>query len=71
MLPRWTPRHCCPVGLGAPATRALGSAGYDCVGDLRGVGKQRLLSLHGVGPKAIRVLEAALAERGWSLSPEG
>ncbi|MCM6775138.1 DNA-binding protein [Nocardia sp. CDC159] len=56
-----------PHGIGAPATRALNAVGYTELEQLAGVPEAELLALHGVGPKAIRVLRAALAERGLSL----
>ena len=53
--------------IGAPATRALNAAGYTSLGQLAGVPKEQLAKLHGVGPRALRILEAALAEHGLSL----
>ncbi|MGW4242599.1 DNA-binding protein [Nocardia sp. NPDC004722] len=57
-----------PRGIGAPATRALTAAGYTGVEQLAGVAERELLALHGMGPKAIRVLREALAARGLDLS---
>ncbi|MEV6070359.1 DNA-binding protein [Nocardia sp. NPDC052001] len=56
-----------PRGIGAPATRALTAAGYRRLEQLAGVSEAELLALHGVGPKAIRLLGAALAEQGLAL----
>jgi hypothetical protein len=56
--------HQWPRGIGAPAARALAQAGYTHIDQLHGVASTELLKLHGVGPKAIRVLREALAERG-------
>ncbi len=56
-----------PRALGAPATRALVAAGYTNLRSLAGVPVYELLRLHGVGPKAIRVLEEELREVGMSL----
>ena len=53
--------------IGAPATRALEAAGYTQLTEFAQVSESELLSLHGVGPKAIRLIRAALAERGLSL----
>jgi hypothetical protein len=52
--------------IGQPATRALAAIGVTNLEQLRGHRAAALLALHGVGPKAIRLLDAALAERGWS-----
>ncbi|WP_219814930.1 hypothetical protein [Rathayibacter sp. AY1H3] len=46
--------------VGAPATRALEDAGVHDVDDVRRVGLNRLATLHGVGPKALRLLQQAL-----------
>jgi hypothetical protein len=48
--------------IGAPATRALQSAGYRTLRDVAGASRSALLALHGVGPRAIRIVEAALRE---------
>ena len=53
-----------PRGIGAPATRALHAAGYTRLEQLAGVPERELGRLHGVGPKALRILRAALEERG-------
>ncbi len=57
-----------PRNIGAPAIGALTAAGYTDLDKLDGVPAAALLALHGVGPKAIRLLREALAERGLSLS---
>jgi len=48
--------------IGAPATRALHAAGYTCLGQLAGVPRAQLIRLHGMGPKALAIIEAALEE---------
>jgi hypothetical protein len=53
--------------IGAPATRALVNIGYTRLDQLDGVPVAELEQLHGVGPKAIRLLQAALEEQGKSL----
>jgi predicted flap endonuclease-1-like 5' DNA nuclease len=53
--------------IGAPATRALASAGYTSLRQLAGVPRSELKKLHGMGPKALGILEAALAEHGLAL----
>ncbi|NYI71191.1 hypothetical protein GGQ54_001751 [Naumannella cuiyingiana] len=52
--------------IGAPATRALRQQGIWTLDAVRGWTERDLLALHGVGPKAIRILAAALAERDWA-----
>jgi hypothetical protein len=56
-----------PRGIGRPATGALQQMGYTRLDQLDGVPAADLLALHGVGPRAIRVLREALAERGMAL----
>jgi predicted flap endonuclease-1-like 5' DNA nuclease len=56
-----------PKGVGAPATRALIGAGYTQLAQLAGVQVADLTRLHGMGPKALSVLQAALQEQGQSL----
>jgi hypothetical protein len=56
-----------PREIGRPATGALAEAGWTRLAQLDGVPARELLALHGVGPRAVTVLRAALAERGLSL----
>jgi hypothetical protein len=56
-----------PRGIGAPATRALTAAGYTELQQLAGVPRPELERLHGVGPKALRILQEALENQGLSL----
>lgn len=53
---------------GAPAQRALIGAGYTHLAQLTSVSEKELGALHGVGPKALRILREALAERGLSFA---
>lgn len=53
--------------IGAPATRALHGAGYTALRELAGVPRTTLAALHGMGPKALTILEAALEEHGLRL----
>jgi predicted flap endonuclease-1-like 5' DNA nuclease len=62
-----TPDTGLPRGIGAPATRALTAAGYTELSQLADVPAAELAKLHGVGPKALRLLQEALRERGMSL----
>ena len=50
--------------IGAPATRGLGTAGFTTLRQLAGVPRGDLAQLHGVGPKALDIIEAALNEHG-------
>ena len=54
--------------IGAPATRALNNAGYTSLRELAGVPRAELAKLHGMGPKALRIIEDSLAEHGLRLS---
>jgi hypothetical protein len=53
--------------IGAPATRALASIGVTRLDQVAGRGRSELLALHGFGPRALRLLEEALAARGEAL----
>ena len=53
-----------PVAIGNPARRALANAGLTRLEHLTTVTERETGQLHGVGPKAIRILTAALAEQG-------
>ncbi len=52
------------AGLGNPARRALAAAGITRLEQLVRFSEADLLALHGFGPKGLRILAAALAERG-------
>lgn len=56
--------------IGAPALRALTAAGYQQVEQLTQVSEAELLQLHGVGPKAIRILRETLAAKGLAFAGE-
>jgi hypothetical protein len=56
--------------IGAPATRALAHLGVTRLDELTAWSRARLLAAHGVGPKAVGILEAALAERGLRLADD-
>ncbi len=53
-----------PREIGKPATRALHAAGFTHLDQLAAVTERELLDLHGMGPKAIGILRAALHARG-------
>jgi hypothetical protein len=54
--------------VGAPATRALQTVGYTELRQLAGARRADLAALHGMGPKALVLIEAALQECGLNLS---
>jgi predicted flap endonuclease-1-like 5' DNA nuclease len=49
-----------PREIGRPATRALADAGVTTLARVAAMPREELLGLHGVGPKAVRVLDEAL-----------
>jgi predicted flap endonuclease-1-like 5' DNA nuclease len=50
--------------IGKVAARELGLNGYTTYESLTRVSRKQLLAIHGVGPKAIRILDEELAARG-------
>lgn len=58
-----------PAGTGRPAAGAFFHAGYRSVEDLAGASESELATLHGVGPKALRIVKAELERRGLGLNP--
>jgi predicted flap endonuclease-1-like 5' DNA nuclease len=56
--------------IGAPATRALEAAGRRRLAQVAELSEAELLALHGVGPRAVRILREALAAKGLSLRGE-
>lgn len=59
-----------PPGIGAPAGRALANAGIENLGDLANHREPDIAALHGMGPKGLRILRAALADRGLAFASE-
>lgn len=55
-----------PAGLSNPARRALAGIGITRLDQLPAHRAKDILDLHGMGPKGIRILREALAERGLS-----
>jgi len=53
--------------IGAPATRALNNAGYTALRDLVGMPRAELAKLHGMGPKALDIIQSALEQHNLSL----
>lgn len=58
-----------PPGLGAPALRALAEAGLTTLERVASATESELLAMHGLGPKAVRMLRDALRLRGLTLAP--
>lgn len=54
--------------IGAPATRALTAHGIHSLEQAAVLGEEALLAMHGVGPKAIRILKEAAQEFGLELA---
>lgn len=57
-------RAWCGVRIGAPAGRALRGAGIATVAELAEQRRAEVGALHGMGPKAMRLLDEALATAG-------
>ncbi|WP_127573668.1 hypothetical protein [Georgenia faecalis] len=55
-----------PQAIGRVATRQLSAHGYTRYEDLVRVTRKDLLAIHGVGPRAVGILELELASRGMS-----
>jgi hypothetical protein len=54
--------------IGAPATRALKSIKVTHLEDLTKCSEAELLALYGMGPKALKILKAALEEQNLYLA---
>ena len=57
-----------PIGLSAPARRALVGAGYLRLEQLANLSEAELKQLHGVGPNALKQLRYALGAKGLSFA---
>lgn len=57
-----------PARMGRPATNALAHVGIFRLEQLTAYTEAEILKLHGVGPKAVRVLRAELAAKGLSFA---
>ena len=53
-----------PKGVGNPALRALAARQLTTMEHLTAVTEKELLGMHGIGPKAVRILRDALYLRG-------
>ena len=57
-------------GLSKPAIRALNSINVQSLEDITKYSAQDLLSLHGFGPKGLRIVKEALLKEGLHLNNE-
>ncbi len=55
--------------IGRPATRALEQIGVTTLEQVADRSEADLLALHGVGPRAVRILHEALADLGLTFRP--
>ena len=60
-----------PRGVGGPVLRALAAAGIQSLEELSRRQEADLAAMHGVGPKGMRILKAAMAERGLAFRSDG
>lgn len=58
-----------PAALGKVARRELALHGFTRLDQFGGASEKQLLAIHGVGPKAIRILREHLESSGQSLAP--
>lgn len=59
-----------PDAIGKTAARALYNVGIDSLAKVSQHSEKQLSALHGVGPKAIRILAEALSAKGLSFREE-
>ncbi len=57
-----------PKGVGEPALRALAMRNLTTMESLTTITEQQLLGMHGIGPKAVRILRDAMHLRGLSFT---
>ena len=57
-----------PVGLAAPARRALAGAGIETLDQLAKLSEAELRRFHGVGPSAVKLLLEAVRKSGRRLA---
>ena len=60
-----------PKGVAKPAQRALANAGITRLEQLASAREADVAALHGMGPKALDILKAAMAARGLSFAGYG
>jgi hypothetical protein len=64
-----SPKHDFPQ-IGMPATNAFLHLGYTRLKQLTQLTEKEALKIHGVGPKAVRILKEEFKTRGWSFKAE-
>ncbi|MHC1696150.1 MAG: hypothetical protein AB9835_12955 [Eubacteriales bacterium] len=52
------------IKIGEPAQRALEAAGIITLKQLCDISEKDILALHGIGPKAVRILKETLVKEG-------
>lgn len=60
-----------PTGIPKPALRALEAAGISKLEDFKFISEKELLKLHGMGPKAIRLISEVMDEAGLHFAKDG
>ncbi|MFJ4176065.1 hypothetical protein [Microbacterium sp. NPDC089696] len=58
-----------PAAMGKVARRELAHHGFTTLDQFDGASARELLAIHGVGPKAVRILREHLEQEGRSLAP--
>jgi predicted flap endonuclease-1-like 5' DNA nuclease len=59
-----------PATIGKPANAALVARGVTTLAQLASMTERELLAVHGVGPKAVRILRDTLAQHGLAFRVE-
>jgi hypothetical protein len=59
-----------PTGLSQPAQRALAGAGIKSLEQLSQFSEEEIRKLHGIGPRALDLLKAAMNEKGLNFSSD-
>ena len=67
-MARKTPASDFPPGVARPAVRALASIGVHRLDQVTRFSESELAALHGMGPKALGAIKAALQAQGKSLA---
>jgi predicted flap endonuclease-1-like 5' DNA nuclease len=62
------PKSDLPMGLSAPAQRALAAAGIQNLKQLSRFSEKEIKQLHGIGPNAMKKLHEALLSNGLSFA---